>query len=75
MGIFIIFTIVIIVILFIFSSPTISPIPYFPSQKVDIPLIIKALKLKNNQTAIDLGTDDEPVLRKGNHKYQFPINN
>jgi len=65
MGIFIIFTIVIIVIiviLFIFSSPTISPIPYFPSQKVDIPLIIKALNLKNNQTVVDLGAGDGIVI-------------
>jgi 16S rRNA A1518/A1519 N6-dimethyltransferase RsmA/KsgA/DIM1 with predicted DNA glycosylase/AP lyase activity len=62
MGIFIILTIVIIVILYIFSSPTLSPIPYFPSQKVDIPLIIKALNLTNNQTVIDLGAGDGIVI-------------
>jgi predicted RNA methylase len=62
MGIFIIFITIIIVIIFIFSSPTLSPIPYFPSQKVDIPLIIKALKLKNNRTVIDLGAGDGIVI-------------
>jgi|SRR3989339_1566752 len=55
---YIIFIILIIIIIFIFSSPTLSPIPYFPSQKADMPLIVRALNLKNNQTVFDLGAGD-----------------
>ena len=62
MGFFIIFIIFIIVIIFIFSSKKFSPIPYFPSQPVDIPLIVKALNLKNNQIIIDLGAGDGIVI-------------
>jgi tRNA G46 methylase TrmB len=65
MGFFIIFIIFVIVIIFIFASPKLSPIPYFPSQPVDMPLIIKALSLKNNQTVIDLGAGDGIVIFAG----------
>ncbi len=51
-------------IIFIFSSKTFSPIPYFPSQRADLPLIIKALNLKNNQTVTDLGAGDGLVIFK-----------
>jgi hypothetical protein len=53
---------IIIVIIFLFSSKKLSPIPYFPSQPVDLPKIIKALGLKNNQTVIDLGAGDGIVI-------------
>ena len=59
---FITFIIFIIIIIFIFSSKRLSPIPYFPSQPVDIPLIVKALNLKNNQIIIDLGAGDGIVI-------------
>ncbi len=62
MGFFITFIIFIIVIIFLFSSKTFSPIPYFPSQSVDLPKIIKALNLKNNQTVFDLGAGDGKVI-------------
>jgi len=52
----------ILLILFIFSSPKLSPIPYFPSNKKDLPLIIKALGLKNNQVIVDLGAGDGMVI-------------
>ncbi|MCR4276937.1 MAG: hypothetical protein NUV87_02295 [Candidatus Roizmanbacteria bacterium] len=55
-------TLVIILVVFLFSSKTLSPIPYFPSQPVDMPLIVKTLKLKNNQTVIDLGAGDGIVI-------------
>jgi len=51
-------------IIFIFSSPRLSPIPYFPSNKKDLPLIIKALNLKNNQAVFDLGAGDGVVIFK-----------
>lgn len=51
-----------IVIVFLFSSKTLSPIPYFPSQPADIPLIVKAINLKNNQTIFDLGAGDGIVI-------------
>lgn len=56
--------IVFITIIFIFSSKKLSPIPYFPSQKIDLPLIVKALDLKNNQTVFDLGAGDGVVIFK-----------
>jgi 16S rRNA A1518/A1519 N6-dimethyltransferase RsmA/KsgA/DIM1 with predicted DNA glycosylase/AP lyase activity len=46
----------------LFSSKTLSPIPYFPSQPVDMHLIVKMLKLKNNQMVIDLGAGDGIVI-------------
>jgi 16S rRNA A1518/A1519 N6-dimethyltransferase RsmA/KsgA/DIM1 with predicted DNA glycosylase/AP lyase activity len=46
----------------LFSSPHLSPIPYFPSNKKDLPLIIKALNLKNNQVVFDLGAGDGIVI-------------
>jgi len=55
-------TLAVILIIFIFSSHKLSPIPYFPSQPVDIPLIIEALKLKKDQTVIDLGAGDGIVI-------------
>lgn len=64
MGFFITFIIFTIIIIFIFSSKTLSPIPYFPSQPVDISKIVKALSLKNNQTVFDLGAGDGIVIFK-----------
>jgi 16S rRNA A1518/A1519 N6-dimethyltransferase RsmA/KsgA/DIM1 with predicted DNA glycosylase/AP lyase activity len=49
-------------IISLFSSPQLSPIPYFPSNKKDLPLIIKALNLKNNQVVFDLGAGDGIVI-------------
>lgn len=58
----VIFIVLVGFIILLFSSKTLSPIPYFPSQKVDLPLIIKALNLKNNQTVFDLGAGDGIVI-------------
>ncbi len=46
----------------LFSFQKFSPIPYFPTQKIDIPLIIKALNLKNNQAVIDFGAGNGIVI-------------
>ena len=51
-----------LIVIMFFSSSTLSPIPYFPSNKKDLPLIIKALSLKNNQTVFDLGAGDGIVI-------------
>lgn len=51
-----------VAIIFLFSSKRFSPIPYFPSQPVDMHLIVKMLKLKNNQMVIDLGAGDGIVI-------------
>ncbi len=45
-----------------FISRRLSPIPYFPTNKHDLPLILKALKLKNNQKIVDLGAGDGKVI-------------
>lgn len=55
---------ILLAIIFIFASPKLSPIPYFPSNHHDLPLIIKALNLQNNQTIIDLGAGDGIVIFK-----------
>ena len=52
----------ILLIISLFSNSKLSPIPYFPTNKKDIPLILKALKLKNNQIIIDLGAGDGVVI-------------
>lgn len=56
------FIILLISIFVYFVSPRFSPIPYFPSNKKDIPLIVKSLKLKNNQTVYDLGAGGGAVI-------------
>lgn len=56
-----------IVILF-FSSKKLSPIPYFPSNKKDLPLVINALDLKNNQVVVDLGAGDGIVIFNASQK-------
>lgn len=54
--------IIFVIVTLLFSSSHLSPIPYFPTNKKDLPLIIKAFKLKNNQTIIDLGAGDGMVI-------------
>jgi len=56
--------IIIIIVILLFASPNLSPIPYYPSNKKDMPLIIKALNLKNNQVIYDLGAGDGVVIFK-----------
>lgn len=54
----IVLLIVVFVILVIFSFPEFSPIPYFPSNKKDLSLILKALDLRNDQVVVDMGAGD-----------------
>jgi len=58
----VVFVVLVGFVIFLFSSKTFSPIPYFPTQKADLPLIIKTLNLKNNQTVVDLGAGDGRVI-------------
>ncbi len=51
-----------LIILVFFTSRRLSPIPYFPSNKQDLPLILKALNLKNGQTVVDLGAGGGIVI-------------
>src|SRR5687767_4357361 len=60
LGIFIVLILLIIIALFAF--PSLSPIPYFPSNKKDFNKIIAALNLKNKQKIIDLGAGDGVVI-------------
>ncbi|OGK23544.1 hypothetical protein A3A46_04430 [Candidatus Roizmanbacteria bacterium RIFCSPLOWO2_01_FULL_37_13] len=54
--------IIALVVILIFSSKRFSPIPFFPTNKYDLPLIIKSLDLKNNQVIFDLGAGDGIVI-------------
>lgn len=49
-------------IVFLFVSPKLSPVPYFPSNKKDLDLILRALSLKSNQVIIDLGAGDGFII-------------
>ncbi len=63
------------IVILLFSSKTFSPIPYFPSNKKDLSLIIKALNLKNNQVVVDLGAGDGIVIFEAAKKaYQKGLN-
>ncbi len=56
------FIITLFIVIILFSSHKLSPIPYFPTNKRDIPLIIKSFNLKNNQIIYDLGAGDGSVI-------------
>lgn len=62
MYLFISIFILILIVIVIFSFPQFSPIPYFPSNKKDLPLILTALRLRNDQVVIDLGAGDGVVI-------------
>lgn len=53
---------VLFIIIALFSFPKFSPIPYFPTNKKDLKLIVKALDLKSNQVVYDLGAGDGVVI-------------
>ena len=54
--------IIIVTVIIIFASPKLSPIPYFPSNANDLPIILKALKLRNDEIVFDLGAGDGIVI-------------
>lgn len=62
-------------ILALFALPRFSPIPYFPSNRKDLPLIIKALSLVNDQIIYDLGAGDGTVIfEAARNAYQKKMN-
>ncbi|MDO8609566.1 MAG: class I SAM-dependent methyltransferase, partial [bacterium] len=66
---------IIFVIISLFAFPQFSPIPYFPSNKKDLKLIVKTLRLQNNQTIIDLGAGDGMVIFEAAKKtYEEKLN-
>lgn len=52
------------VIVTLFVSRKLSPIPYFPSNKKDLKGIVESLQLTNNQVVYDLGAGDGMVIFK-----------
>ncbi len=75
MAYFLLLALCLLIIVIIFSFPQFSPIPYFPSNKKDLPLILDALQLKNNQTVIDLGAGDGVVIFNSASKaYEMSLN-
>ncbi len=74
-----IFFLIVILIIFItlalFAFPAFSPIPYFPSNRKDLSLILKMLSLKNNQVIVDLGAGDGVVIfAAAKHTWQKQLN-
>lgn len=61
-----IFALLLIISIF-FLSRSLSPVPYFPSNKQDIPTIVRAMGLKNAQTLVDLGAGDGIVIFHAAH--------
>lgn len=57
-----IFFILIFLIIILFTFRRFSPIPYFPSNKKDLPKIIDSLNVRNNQIIFDLGAGDGVVI-------------
>ncbi len=53
---------VIFVILWFFISKELSPVPYFPTNKKDLDLIVKSMSLKNNMDVIDIGAGDGRMI-------------
>jgi hypothetical protein len=52
----------ILVTILYFAHPKLSPVPYFPTQKQDLNLIIKLLKLKPGAVLYDLGAGNGRVI-------------
>ncbi len=69
------FLISILAATYLFTSRRLSPIPYFPANKKDLPLILKALNLRNSHTIVDLGAGDGLVIfEAANEAYKQKLN-
>ena len=56
------------VVLCLFAFPALSPIPYFPSNRADIGLILNHIGLAKGNTIIDLGAGDGIVVMEAARK-------
>lgn len=57
-----IFLFIFLLTIFLFASPKLSPIPYFPTNKKDIPKIIKVFLEKERSAVIDFGAGDGEII-------------
>jgi len=68
------FTIFIIILTF-FTSRTLSPIPYYPSNPKDLRLATELLEMQNDQVVFDLGAGDGIVISQAAyHAYKRGLN-
>ena len=58
------FGIVLFLFYIFFVSKKLSPVPYFPTNKKDLSLIVKSMNLKNNMNVVDLGAGIGTVIFK-----------
>lgn len=64
-----------LIIISLFAFPILSPVPYFPSQKKDLSLILKSLGMKNNQVIMDIGAGDGIIVfTAANQAYERRLN-
>lgn len=62
-------------IISLFAFKQLSPLPYFPTNKKDLPLILKNLAFKNNHSVVDLGAGDGSFIFAAAQKaYQKKLN-
>lgn len=64
-----------LIIIIIFVFPQLSPIPYFPSNAKDLPLILDNLRIQDNHVVIDMGAGDGMVVfEAARHAYEKKLN-
>ena len=75
MYLIIFFVVCLFAIIIIFAFPRFSPVPYFPSNGKDMPHILEALDVRDNQLIIDLGAGDGIIILKAAEKaFQKDLN-
>lgn len=57
-----------LLILLFFTSPSLSPIPYYPTNKRDLPFILKNIPLNDQTIFIDLGSGTGEIIFPLAHK-------
>ncbi len=67
--------IILFIALAFFIFPVLSPIPYFPSNHADMPMILKSLGISNDQTIIDLGAGEGLIVfQAANYAHTHNLN-
>lgn len=54
--------VLLLAVISLFAFPQISAVPYFPTNRTDISLIIRSFRLQDNQVVIDLGAGTGAVV-------------